>query len=669
MALTDEELEISLILAQACNLTYLQNFDFQDIKTQTGIDNTRIFNFRDGGRWDISVLLGTYKNYTIISFKGTDCLNDWIINANVWKTNNGSEGRVHNGFGQAVNINLEDLSKKIEDYLKQYNDELNNEILLTGHSLGGVLAILTASSLISLPQFSRKIKRIYTYGAPRVGDQNFKQNYNEILKHYRFEYGNDPVPSSPSLGYVHTGERYYLPKDEPTIKIGSQGTEAYKVHIRALEVIFKVFVANSGSHLRIGSIEHLSNLFKDVRDHINDHNIEKYIQHIQNYKQFLPIIKGLENGSLKRHGSVIKETETGNIVCYLLESQRETDRLPISSSQKVSLVINSVKQIALQMSQTTPLASALTLCGSLYVFAQMNRKLNELQTDLYDIQTLVEDKINIISQNINRIYDLLAVNRQEQQNIMEAVDELHQAFLIQNISKLQAAIKTRNSFPDTPVHNTFQVASEVGIFLSQQARQREVGIDKRMLITDIAIKGWVMATATQGYLLLEIGNIDEARTLLNQEVQALKDIVVKWADSLLSNEGVDDISTAYRFTYSIFTERGIEREQVDRIAYISTKDEYGKLCQDKIEEKILNMNAEFTMSTASRTFTDENWIKTQKAVAEYLDTWSELLARLESLQYFANLCKNKGVKNSLELLPGNDTEPGLYLQFPNTVIL
>jgi len=49
-----------------------------------------------------------------------------------------------------------------------------------------------------------------------------------------------------------------------------------------------------------------------------------------------------------------------------------------------------------------------------------------------------------------------------------------------------------------------------------------------------------------------------------------------------------------------------------------------------------------------------------QAIAEYLDTLSELLARLDSLQDFVQLCGDRRVKSSKELLPSNDVEPGLY---------
>ncbi|MGI0483395.1 hypothetical protein ACN4EE_21765 [Geminocystis sp. CENA526] len=40
---------------------------------------------------------------------------------------------------------------------------------------------------------------------------------------------------------------------------------------------------------------------------------------------------------------------------------------------------------------------------------------------------------------------------------------------------------------------------------------------------------------------------------------------------------------------------------------------------------------------------------------------SELLARLESLEVFADLCESRNLKSSKEILPDENTPSGLYL--------
>ena len=258
--LTPEELELALILAQASSFTYYQRLLFNKIQEKTGISNVHPFNFDYENQWLISGFLGYYQNYAIITFKGTDSSNDWKTNLRFWQNNGDFNGQVHSGFTQALLNNWDDLLNTTQSYIGQ-----NQQILLTGHSLGGALAILTASKLSSLPEFRNRIEAVYTYGAPRVGDRDFSSQYT--LTHYRFEYGNDPVPSLPSLNYTHTGRRYYLPKNEPTIQTDSQGFEAYQVHRRIASVapeIVRLFINSSNFNSINNSIQHINGMKDDV---------------------------------------------------------------------------------------------------------------------------------------------------------------------------------------------------------------------------------------------------------------------------------------------------------------------------------------------------------------------------------------------------------------------
>jgi len=62
---------------------------------------------------------------------------------------------------------------------------------------------------------------------------------------------------------------------------------------------------------------------------------------------------------------------------------------------------------------------------------------------------------------------------------------------------------------------------------------------------------------------------------------------------------------------------------------------------------------------------DQTCIYRQIAIAEYLDAFSELLARLDSLQFFADLCENQNVKSSKDILPDANAQSGLYLLSSN----
>jgi len=621
--LTDEELELSLILAKISSLTYSQEFISENIENHTGVENGKVFYLQNDNKWGILVFLATYSKYSIISFKGTDTINDWKTNLQFFQRENGSEGNVHNGFYQAVNKNWEQLLKEIQKHQDKFNNKQNKEILLTGHSLGGALAIITASRLNSLAEFTGKIKGVYTYGAPRVGNKDFKQQYKP--KHYRFEYGNDPVPSAPSLGFEHTGDKYYLPKNEPTIQKNSQGTEAYQLHIKVLGTIVKIGMA-SILPLIGNSIKHIADLFDDVKGYINDHHIERYIQHLQNYKHFLQLIQGLENRSLKRYGSLIQDINTKRIVFYLLESKV----LPIEERiDSESHLINNVIQRGLQMSNLPSKANTLNLGIGLDGLVYLNERFNEFQQDLQQ--------------------DLI--------NLQTKIDILYEDQLRKEVLKLKAAIETRCDDPTTPASQTLQPVSEVRNFFSEKIHKITPGI-KNILTANTFFRAWAIATAVRGYLLLEIANNSQAISGTKQEIESFRNTVTTWVDKFISDEECEYISTAYRFTAPIFHRKGIERERVERIAYISSKDR--SLSPEDIKDKILDVEVETTMDYFSKKY-DEQWIQEQIEIAEYLDTWSELLARLESLLDFATLCQANNVNNICDILPGDDAKPALYL--------
>ena len=96
---------------------------------------------------------------------------------------------------------------------KIISDEKISECRITGHSLGGALAILFAfDCVVNNPTLSDKIS-VYTFASPRVGDEKFKQRYNQLVKnHLRIEIDGDIVPKVPfGMGYSSVGTPKILP--------------------------------------------------------------------------------------------------------------------------------------------------------------------------------------------------------------------------------------------------------------------------------------------------------------------------------------------------------------------------------------------------------------------------------------------------------------------------
>ena len=292
----------------------------------------------------------------------------------------------------------------------------------------------------------------------------------------------------------------------------------------------------------------------------------------------------------------------------------------------------------------------------------MGYKLNQIQNALDNLQKSleagfhrIEECLDNLSSQLAYLHLLVEHSRQEQQRIGKAISELHRTILIREMADLRSEILDRSRYPDAPARDALKVASRVRIVLSDQTMQAKPALEAQtMLIADVATQGWAVATATEAYLLLEIGQINEAQQLLAFEVPRFRNIAEQWSDALIPDER-SQLATAYRFAAPRFREH-INPERTERIAYISSRD--SSLSKDQIRRKKKDAELEFEMSYSSQF--DEKWTYNQIAVAEYLDTLSELFARLESLQDFANMCKSKGVKTSHDILLGDRVESGLY---------
>jgi triacylglycerol lipase len=96
-----------------------------------------------------------------------------------------SRGRVHRGFRNA----LDEIWKPLHELVASLRrDDPGRALWLTGHSLGGALAILAAARL-------PEVQGVYVFGAPHVGDAEFRAALPAVP--VRFIHGNDLVTRVP----------------------------------------------------------------------------------------------------------------------------------------------------------------------------------------------------------------------------------------------------------------------------------------------------------------------------------------------------------------------------------------------------------------------------------------------------------------------------------------
>ncbi len=124
---------------------------------------------------------------------------------------------VHRGFQSALNSVWDQVHTELSDYR---NQRPNSEICITGHSLGGALALLTYSRLAD-PGISA-----YTIGCPRVGNGLFRDRVaaSPGKGHYRCVNFNDLVTHVPleSALYLHAPAKCYRFDEAGTLSCQDQ---------------------------------------------------------------------------------------------------------------------------------------------------------------------------------------------------------------------------------------------------------------------------------------------------------------------------------------------------------------------------------------------------------------------------------------------------------------
>jgi pimeloyl-ACP methyl ester carboxylesterase len=123
-----------------------------------------------------------------LAFRGSDpvTLPNWLTDVVVRLVRcDEYEGRVHHGFSSV----LRRTWGKLEQILERAEGK---PLFLTGHSMGGALAVLTACRLAKA---GRPPVATYTFGSPRVGDLDFCAKY--ALPTYRVVNRLDLVPEMP----------------------------------------------------------------------------------------------------------------------------------------------------------------------------------------------------------------------------------------------------------------------------------------------------------------------------------------------------------------------------------------------------------------------------------------------------------------------------------------
>ncbi|KAK9814198.1 hypothetical protein WJX72_002154 [[Myrmecia] bisecta] len=149
----------------------------------------------------------------VLVFRGSNPLDlvNWQMDIDLSLTKRPGMGGVHDGFFAALFSLPQDAQQCVFDAVLSaiYHQVVDHSktIFVGGHGMGGALASVFAQALhVKRAEISNRVSGIYTYGAPRVGDEDFVERFYTTYhnKSYRYVHAADVVPKVPAgSGYTH----------------------------------------------------------------------------------------------------------------------------------------------------------------------------------------------------------------------------------------------------------------------------------------------------------------------------------------------------------------------------------------------------------------------------------------------------------------------------------
>lgn len=197
----------SLLMCLSCDLPYRAQPSLEAEYLRLHVDD--VIDPDEGA--PTKIVLAQDSARAIVSFRGTarlsleeglenfdESVEGWLVNADILGPGVAASdlapslnGELHKGF---VTLLLD-----VWPELRRALDKIpaDKELFLTGHSQGGALAVLAAAKLAAE---GRNPSGVYTFGAPRCGDEKFAALYKPRVT--RFELADDLVPLLPPTGVV-----------------------------------------------------------------------------------------------------------------------------------------------------------------------------------------------------------------------------------------------------------------------------------------------------------------------------------------------------------------------------------------------------------------------------------------------------------------------------------
>ena len=267
----------ALFLAEACALAYLDEpAGAQGFRDLLGLE-ARLYSADN-----TQVYVAQSDKVLVVAFRGSqspntlDGLKDWLLtNANNYLilpegqigTDFAAAGvgaRFHRGFLGALNDIWQPLYSAVDEAMKASE----RPVWVTGHSLGGALALLAAWRL---QRNFIAVHEVMTFGAPMIGNDTAARAFEAEFAGKIFRYVNfeDPVPLLPSVSLV--ANTYEHCQSEVALK-------AAQAAVSALDAL-KKSAGSAASQLLEASL--IDNVWGIVQSRISAHFIDHYQERVK----------------------------------------------------------------------------------------------------------------------------------------------------------------------------------------------------------------------------------------------------------------------------------------------------------------------------------------------------------------------------------------------------
>ena len=208
----------ALGFALASHVAYFRRNWALDHLEAWGFTKTEYVNIERGRDIDTQAFVAGDDTRILIAFRGSESRADWLTNLQAATDPGPLPGtRVHQGFQNALYPAMLTVYRTLRDM-----QDKGQTVWLTGHSLGGALAVLAAAMLCDN---GVEVSGVYTYGAPRTGNGAFARELDLHLcdergrgrphpRAFRVVNAPDLVPHVPPEPlFSHSGQRVLLQDD------------------------------------------------------------------------------------------------------------------------------------------------------------------------------------------------------------------------------------------------------------------------------------------------------------------------------------------------------------------------------------------------------------------------------------------------------------------------